>query len=181
MIRFKKSKKILAAILTAGMLLAGNGVPICAAEPVSVAQTEEQLNYLVVGSPVVCTPGSQFVLADVGDGTEKLSDAVLTYVNVETGTSYEVTADTVDEGSLLFNMEFDDTQPSGEYEVTTIEVVADGEKRIVRMVELKPNLVSIRMLILRRMPMSWMNRQSRMQRKPAAKTELPCWMPKDRR
>lgn len=62
MIRFKKSKKILAAILTAGMLLAGNGVPICAAEPVSVAQTEEQLNYLVVGSPVVCTPGSQFVL-----------------------------------------------------------------------------------------------------------------------
>ena len=77
MIRFKKSKKILAAILTAGMLLAGNGVPICAAEPVSVAQTEEQLNYLVVGSPVVCTPGSQFVLADVGDGTEKLSDAVL--------------------------------------------------------------------------------------------------------
>ena len=40
MIRFKKSKKILAAILTAGMLLAGNGVPICAAEPVSVAQTE---------------------------------------------------------------------------------------------------------------------------------------------
>ena len=135
MIRFKKSKKILAAILTAGMLLAGNGVPIRAAEPVSVAQTEEQLNYLVVGSPVVCTPGSQFVLADVGDGTEKLSDAVLTYVNVETGTSYEVTADTVDEGSLLFNMEFDDTQPSGEYEVTTIEVVADGEKRIVRMVD----------------------------------------------
>lgn len=135
MIRFKKSKKILAAILTAGMLLAGNGVPICAAEPVSVVQTEEQLNYLVVGSPVVCTPGSQFVLADVGDGTEKLSDAVLTYVNVETGTSYEVTADTVDEGSLLFNMEFDDTQPSGEYEVTTIEVVADGEKRIVRMVD----------------------------------------------
>ena len=135
MIRFKKSKKILAAILTAGMLLAGNGDPICAAEPVSVAQTEEQLNYLVVGSPVVCTPGSQFVLADVGDGTEKLSDAVLTYVNVETGTSYEVTADTVDEGSLLFNMEFDDTQPSGEYEVTTIEVVADGEKRIVRMVD----------------------------------------------
>ena len=49
MIRFKKSKKILAAILTAGMLLAGNGVPICAAEPVSVAQTEEQLNYLVGG------------------------------------------------------------------------------------------------------------------------------------
>lgn len=44
MIRFKKSKKILAAILTAGMLLAGNGDPICAAEPVSVAQTEEQLN-----------------------------------------------------------------------------------------------------------------------------------------
>ena len=40
MIRFKKSKKILAAILTAGMLLAGNGDPICAAEPVSVAQTE---------------------------------------------------------------------------------------------------------------------------------------------
>lgn len=135
MIRFKKSKKILAAILTAGMLLAGNGVPIRAAEPVSMAQAEEQLNYLVVGSPVVCTPGSQFVLADVGDGTEKLSDAVLTYVNVETGTSYEVTADTVDEGSLLFNMEFDDTQPSGEYEVTTIEVVADGEKRIVRMVD----------------------------------------------
>ena len=59
----------------------------------------------------------------------------MTYVNVETGTSYEVTADTVDEGSLLFNMEFDDTQPSGEYEVTTIEVVADGEKRIVRMVD----------------------------------------------
>ena len=135
MIRFKKSKKILAAILTAGMLLAGNGVPIRAAEPVSMAQAEEQLNYLVVGSPVVCTPGSQFVLADVGDGTEKLSDAVLTYVNVETGTSYEVTADTVDEGSLLFNMEFDDTQPSGEYEVTTIEVVADGEKRIVRMTD----------------------------------------------
>lgn len=135
MIRFKKSKKILAAILTAGMLLAGNGVLIRAAEPVSMAQAEEQLNYLVVGSPVVCTPGSQFVLADVGDGTEKLSDAVLTYVNVETGTSYEVTADTVDEGSLLFNMEFDDTQPSGEYEVTTIEVVADGEKRIVRMTD----------------------------------------------
>ena len=43
MIRFKKSKKILAAILTAGMLLAGNGVPIRAAEPVSMAQAEEQL------------------------------------------------------------------------------------------------------------------------------------------
>lgn len=133
MIRFKKSKKIFAAILTAGMLLAGNEIPVRAAEPVSVAQAEEQLNYLVVGSPVVCTPGSQFVLADVGDGTEKLSDAVLTYVNVKTGASYEVTADTIDEGSLLFNMEFDDAQPSGEYEVTTIEVAVDGEKRIVRM------------------------------------------------
>lgn len=64
MIRFKKSKKILAAILTAGMLLAGNGVPICAAEPVSVAQTEEQLNYpgrrksgcMYTGKPV-CSGG----------------------------------------------------------------------------------------------------------------------------
>ena len=135
MIRFKKSKKILAAILTAGMLLVGNEIPVRAAEPVSVAQAEEQLNYLVVGSPVVCTPGSQFILADVGDGTEKLSDAVLTYVNVETGASYEVTADTIDEGSLLFNMEFDDARPSGEYEVTTIEVAVDGEKRIVRMAD----------------------------------------------
>ncbi len=135
MIRFKKSKKILAAILTAGMLLAGNGIPVRAAEPVSVAQAEEQLNYLVVGTPVVYTPGSQFILADVGDGTEKLSDAVLTYVNVETGASYEVTVDTIDEGSLLFNMEFDDAQPSGEYEVTTIEVAVDGEKRIVRMAD----------------------------------------------
>ncbi len=135
MICFKKSKKILAAILTAGMLLVGNEIPVRAAEPVSVAQAEEQLNYLVVGSPVVCTPGSQFILADVGDGTEKLSDAVLTYVNVETGVSYEVTADIIDEGSLLFNMEFDDAKPSGEYEVTTIEVAVDGEKRIVRMAD----------------------------------------------
>lgn len=167
MIRIKKGRRVLAALLAFSMLIPGNGIKVQATEYTDVdsqevteeitEETSEEitesvtqeisddvlqgesvdsnfhLNYLVVGNEVVYTPGNQFVLADVGDGTVPIESAVMTYTNVQTGDSYEVTADTIDAGSLLFNMDFSEDAVAGEYKVTQISVLANGETSVVKM------------------------------------------------
>lgn len=147
--RYKKCKKILAALVAVSMLFTGNGIVTAKeTEPAIVEEESEQkatdsdaetiqtteetlstdvgdqmhLNYLVVGSKVVYTPGDQFVLADVGDGTESISSATLTYKNSETQAAYDVPVDVIDGSSLLFNMSFDESQPDGKYEVVRLTV-----------------------------------------------------------
>lgn len=140
--KFKWGKKILAAAIALSMLVPGNGLSAKAAEDATQTDASAQLmtenddfhlNYLVLGSPVICTPGAQYVLADVGDGTKKIDKATLTYVNEDSEEKIEVQADTIEDGTLVFNMEYDETQPAGIYKITDITIDSDGQTSNVRM------------------------------------------------
>lgn len=99
----------------------------------NVDDSNMHLNYLVVGHEVVCTPEEQYVLADVGDGTADIEHATLTYENMETKEESVVPVDVIDEGSLLFRMEFDEAKPEGEYLVTEISVISGGNTFVIDM------------------------------------------------
>ena len=102
-----------------------------------MAETNDRfhLNYLVVGNKVVCTPGEQYFLADVGDGTEAIESATLTYKNATTEVETEIPADTIEAGTLLFEMNMDESQPDGEYEVTKIAVASGGQTYLIDMAD----------------------------------------------
>ena len=89
-------------------------------------QANVLLSYLVFGSDYVETPGEQYALIGIGDGTYDLSSAILHYKNDTTGAEYSVAADTIDTDSALFYMNFPDTSFAGSYRVTSIDYVADG-------------------------------------------------------
>ena len=160
--KLKWGKKLLAAVMSVCMLMPGTQISVLAAdvaegteivsedatqtdadsqslseEQAVVAETNDRfhLNYLVVGNKVVCTPGEQYFLADVGDGTETIESATLTYKNATTEVETEISADTIEAGTLLFEMNMDESQPDGEYEVTKIAVVSGGQTYLIDMAE----------------------------------------------
>lgn len=157
---FKRGKKLLAGLLTFSVLISGSGFTSVAAEmttednEIVVEETTEQitekndngdvdllssyiedgvyLNYLVVGNEIVATPGSQYVLADIGDGSLAMDSVKLTYMNEDTGVSYEADGDMIDGSSILFNMDFPETDGSaGIYRVKTIEVTVGGTGYVI--------------------------------------------------
>lgn len=98
------------------------------AEPIkqdAVVAANMRLQYLVVGSPYVETPGEQYVLAGIGDGTYRMQAATLRYRNVSTGQEYEVVSNTIDADSTLFTMNYPDQTWTGSYEITAIDYVVD--------------------------------------------------------
>ena len=158
--KLKWGKKLLAAVMSVCMLMPGTQIPVSAAdvaestevvsedatqtdakslaeEQAVVAETNDRfhLNYLVVGNKVVCTPGEQYFLADVGDGTEAIESATLTYKNATTEVETEIPADTIEAGTLLFEMNMDESQPDGEYEVTKIAVASGGQTYLIDMAD----------------------------------------------
>ena len=77
------------------------------------------LNFLILEHDYVKTPSSQYVVADVGGENTVISEAVLTYTNMTTGVSYQKAADTLLNGTMLFDLSFTSEQ-AGQYQITAL-------------------------------------------------------------
>ena len=96
-------------------------------EPENTAVIDNmKLTYLVFGSSYVETPGQQYALVGIGDGTYALQQAVLYYRNQTTGEQYICESDTLDTDAALFYMDFPDASYAGSYELTKIVYTAEG-------------------------------------------------------
>ncbi len=84
------------------------------------------LDYLVVGSDYIHTPDTQYVLIGLDNDSITIDSAILYYTNISNNTQYQVAADTISDGSLLFIMNFDSEDYTGEYSVDSIEYMVEG-------------------------------------------------------
>ena len=87
-------------------------------------ETEEEekaaVNFIMVESDYLETPGTQNVVASVGTEKQKLSNLVLTYKNQTTGQVYNVNATAQAQDMALFTMNFSDDSQSGAYQLLSV-------------------------------------------------------------
>lgn len=84
------------------------------------------VNFVVVEEPMVTTPGTQRIMTSIGDGTNEVESAVLTYENKETGESYHVNAQEILDDFVLFTMEFKEASQTGTYQLTALTYSMQG-------------------------------------------------------
>lgn len=92
-------------------------------------EAEEEIglvNFVVVQEPMVTTPGTQRIMTSIGDGTNEVESAVLTYENKETGESYHVNAQEILDDFVLFAMEFKEASQTGTYQLTALTYSMQG-------------------------------------------------------
>ena len=88
-----------------------------------------ELNYMMVESPYVETPGTQNVVLSLGTGNEQLSDIILNYQNVTTGKSYQIEAAGTEEDMIRFTMDFSGNGQAGEYQITSVQFTQEKTKQ----------------------------------------------------
>ena len=89
--------------------------------------SEPALEYVVIDNPSVTTPGTQKVVVGYSKGTV-LSDAVLTYKNVDTEEEYSVEASDIQESAVVFEMSYEDDSWTGTYSIEDIAYTVNGEE-----------------------------------------------------
>lgn len=97
-------------------------------ESIKKEVSEFPLNYVMLESDYLETPGRQNVVASVGSGEEKFDKLILTYKNTATGETYEAVSSMQAEDMVLFSMDFNDEKQNGVYELTGIEYEVDGQQ-----------------------------------------------------
>ncbi len=137
----KRFTKLLAGFLCACMIFPTADIPAAAMQAQNSIQIEEiideddivsdtkgeaaegqeaELTYLVIGSDHVETPGTQYILAGVGDEDVELDAASISYTNKTTGLDYVKQADKISGNAALFNLNFTDNSAKGQYVVNTV-------------------------------------------------------------
>ncbi len=86
------------------------------------------LNYVMAGSDYVEAPGTQQIVASLGETGRIPTDVKLIYRNRTGGQQYEAAADAQAEDLFLFTLQFPDSSQSGVYELTGISYVLDGKE-----------------------------------------------------
>ena len=95
-----------------------------------IEKKADAINYVIVESPYLETPGTERIAVSYGDGSENISDATLTVRDDEgreTIWDLSVSADQL----YLFTYEYTDESETGTYEVISLNVTGDtGEKAV---------------------------------------------------
>ena len=87
------------------------------------AVTEEstaKVNYLVVESPMVQTPGTQRIMLGIGDGIQTIDAAELSLYNRKTKETSTVKAAEISGDFVLFTMDYADDTEAGVYQLDHI-------------------------------------------------------------
>lgn len=96
-----------------------------------IEKNADAINYVIVESPYLETPGTERIAVSYGDGSENISDATLTVRDdegQETIWDLSVSADQL----YLFTYEYTDESETGTYEVISLNVTDDtGEKAVL--------------------------------------------------
>ncbi len=95
-----------------------------------------EMNYMMVESPYVETPGTQNVVLSLGTGNEQLSDIVLNYQNLTTGKTYQVKAAGTEEDMIRFTMDFSENGQAGEYQITSVQFTQEKTKQEILLSDL---------------------------------------------
>lgn len=95
-----------------------------------------EMNYMMVESPYVETPGKQNVVLSLGTGNEQLSDIVLNYQNLTTGKTYQVKAAGTEEDMIRFTMDFSENGQAGEYQITSVQFTQEKTKQEILLSDL---------------------------------------------
>ena len=96
-----------------------------------IEKKADAINYVIVESPYLETPGTERIAVSYGDGSENISDVTLTVRDdegQETIWDLSVSADQL----YLFTYEYTDESETGTYEVISLNVTDDtGEKAVL--------------------------------------------------
>lgn len=95
-----------------------------------------EMNYMMVESPYVETPGKQNVVLSLGTGNEQISDAILNYQNLTTGKTYQVKAAGKEEDMIRFTMDFSENGQAGEYQITSVQFTQEKTKQEILLSDL---------------------------------------------
>ena len=95
-----------------------------------------ELNYMMVESPYVETPGTQNVVLSLGTGDGQLSDIVLNYKNLTTGKAYQTKAAGIEEDMIRFTMDFSENGQAGEYQITSVQFTQEKTKQEILLSDL---------------------------------------------
>ncbi len=110
-------------------------------EEVTEEETEETeeaaLNFVMVESSEVTTPGTQNIVASVGTEEMDLENPVLIYKDLTTGKEYRAQAAARAQDMMLFAVEFSETGDSGEYQLVGISYQEDGIEHQIEMAGLE--------------------------------------------
>lgn len=149
----KKTRRIMAILLSICMIFAGGGYTSLAAEYDTTYEVQAEdadtatdcdavseesvvtdgdvyeqgfLNYIYIDNPEITTPDTEKVLAGLGDGTSPIESATLNYTNDTNGNCYQVDAEYLDNEAAMFSMAFPDAGYTGKYMLTSITYVVGG-------------------------------------------------------
>lgn len=89
---------------------------------------EGTLNYIMMLSDYIETPGTQQVIASIGTEAAELKDIVLSYCNTATKEEFKVKAENKAEDMVLFEIAFEQENQTGIYQLTSITYILKGEK-----------------------------------------------------
>lgn len=95
-----------------------------------------EMNYMMVESPYVETPGTQNVVLSLGTGNEQISDVILNYQNLTTGKTYQVKAADREEDMIRFTMDFSENGQAGEYQITSVQFTQEKTKQEILLSDL---------------------------------------------
>lgn len=95
-----------------------------------------ELNYMMVESPYVETPGTQNVVLSLGTGDEQLSDIVLNYKNLTTGKAYQTKTAGIEEDMIRFTMDFSENGQAGEYQIASVQFTQEKTKQEILLSDL---------------------------------------------
>ncbi len=101
---------------------------------------EASLNFIMVESADLQTPGTQRVVVSVGSGETEPSEWTLTYQNLTTGKEYTVAAEAVAQDMALFSMKFEDAQMAGVYQILRVSCRFSGETATIEIPEQEMNV-----------------------------------------
>lgn len=95
-----------------------------------------EMNYMMVESPYVETPGKQNVVLSLGTGNEQISDVILNYQNLTTGKAYQTKAAGIEEDMIRFTMDFSENGQAGEYQITSVQFTQEKTKQEILLSDL---------------------------------------------
>lgn len=103
------------------------GISLLGSGNVEAGESAPALNYTILGSSSLKSPGVQNVVVSIGDmDKSRLSSASLTYQNRSTKVQYTLSADEIYRDAALFTMDFYDDSFRGNYELVKVSFVYNG-------------------------------------------------------
>lgn len=100
-------------------------------ETESTEVQEAELNFVMVESDYLQTPGTQNIVASIGTEDMKFENPKLIYQNMTDGSTHTAGANAIVQDMMLFSLNFTDAAQTGAYQLSAIEYEINGTvKRI---------------------------------------------------